>query len=161
MNIINWVATIFLINNTILKTCCDNKLDKKWEELRAPLLHKRALELTKKQILNVLGMEQFPSRGNRRRTRPHAYMLDLYKTLSRGAKRWKSKRPSRGVINTVRGLVDQGQLSCNYVVFSLLSYSLSICLCSNFFTVLSCSSLFIFTVFLTMLSKTNSVKIYS
>lgn len=116
MNFINWIITIFLMNNTFFKACCDEIYDKKWEALRAPLLHKRALELTKKQILNVLGMDQFPSRGNRRRTRPHAYMIDLYKTLSKGAKRWKSKRPTRGVINTVRGIVDQGQLCYNYVV---------------------------------------------
>lgn len=96
------------MNNSIISARCDKTLDKKWEDLRAPFLRKRALEITKKQILNVLGLDEFPSR-DRRYQRPHTFMLDLYKTLSRGATRWKSKRPTRGVINTVHGLVDQGQ----------------------------------------------------
>ena len=130
---VNWLLALFFLNNSIITTCCDKhnkKLDKKWEALRQPLLRKKALALSQKQMLNVLGLDEIPNR-NRRIQRPHRYMLDLYNTLSRGTKRWKAKRPARGIINTVRGVVDEGQ--SDYVL-NVMSKSVVV-LSLNFFVV--------------------------
>jgi hypothetical protein len=113
-----WILGLLLVNNALLilqlcDACCERpekKLDKRWEALREPLLRKKALEITQKQMLNVLGLNELP-RPNRRVIRPHAFMLDLYKTLSRGAKRKTTKVEAQEMINTVRGVVDQGQSS--------------------------------------------------
>ncbi|XP_031561769.1 growth/differentiation factor 6-A-like [Actinia tenebrosa] len=109
-----WILGLLSLINAVLilqfsEACSempDNKLDEKWEALREPWLRKRALEITQKQMLNVLGLTEVP-RPNRRVIRPHAFMLDLYKRLSRGAKRKTTKLETRQSINTVRGVVDQ------------------------------------------------------
>lgn len=112
-----WILGLLSLNNTLLilqySDACsrtpDNELDEKWEALREPWLRKRALEITQKQMLNVLGLTEIP-RPNRRVIRPHAFMVDLYKSLSRGANRETTKREiQQQSINTVRGVVDQGQ----------------------------------------------------
>lgn len=113
-----WILGLLSLNNTLLilqfsHACSetpDNNLDEKWEALREPWLRKRALEITQKQMLNVLGLTEVP-RPNRRVIRPHAFMVDLYKRLSRGAKRKTTKLETQQSINTVRGVVDQGQSS--------------------------------------------------
>lgn len=133
MHSLNWLLALFFLNNSIITSCCakhNKRLDKKWEALRQPLLRKKALMLSQKQMLNVLGLDEIPRR-NRRIQRPHKFMLDLYNTLSRGIKRWKVKQPARGIINTVRGVVDEGQ--SDYVCYGSVSSSVIIQIfCSGF-----------------------------
>ncbi|EDO31057.1 predicted protein [Nematostella vectensis] len=84
-------------------------LDSKWEALHRPLLRKRALELTQKHMLNVLGLSEMP-RVHRRRVRPHSFMLELYRTLSSKMDRNKARKSRHAFVNTVRGVVDQESL---------------------------------------------------
>ena len=116
-----------------LKTeaCCDGAretaargLAARWETWKHPVLRKRALEITKKQMLNLMGLEDLPKPN--RKVIPHVFMLDLYKSLSKG------KHSNAELVSTVRGVVDQGKFVCKFSYLLVLSVFVCLYLFNDF-----------------------------
>ena len=59
-----------------------------------------ASEETKRQMLNVLGMDELPK--PRHGIVPHQYMIQIYEKMSR-------RKPEQSNVNTIRGFVDVGK----------------------------------------------------
>ena len=92
----------------LARACCEpsaSLLEKKWELWKQPFLRKRAVEITQKRFLSILGLDHFPNPG--RHVIPHSFMLELYKKLSGG--KYAGGEQHLEDVDAVLGVVDQGR----------------------------------------------------